>query len=603
MPLRPFQLFRSIAAESESSKRELHSIQTTNAERASRISRLAERKTQAFVELAQHYLPELSHQTLSDAWIEVRDEIRSLLLQKDDRIRSLQRDRQDAMERREELISQRDRVRDEMNQARIVLACKTGNFKKVLREDPAIIQCNDEIAMIDQEIECSLAHLTHAQEDAEKKLPAYEQCNLFQYLRDQDYGTPSYNARGMQRRWDRWVAKLTNYHSAKSSYDHLSETPQRLKQLIAEKQDRYQELLNRLELARENATEKFGVADQSKVWQDLGRRVGELDEAIEQTIWEESCVEDDLYELENVNGKYYEQALVVYRKFLSDLSPQILDVYAQCTPSPIDDQICARVRAIDQEITAEETATSNRAAKRKHLEKYIAGLAELRQRLRDLLRNTPADVEFADELCFDQQLRKMRERTKTPGDVWRQIRKSMVRSATRNRFDKHDPLGPLDATFKAAEALSPNGIVRPRADRTGTVLVQDRTFREDFRKERSSRGDEDGELGDELSFVTLAICNSIREAAAIRFELAKHRIKSFVCDWIPEISSTAEEEASESPDEIQVMVQVNSFERAHRILVQQRELDEASWSCPNCRLHVDRGYGVCHRCGKRRVRF
>ena len=103
MTLRPFELLRRIDRESKSTKLKIDSIRSKNIERTDRLQRLAERQTDAFVELARHYLPELSHRSLADAWTEVRGRIRELLLQKEDRRRTLNASLQETRAQREQL--------------------------------------------------------------------------------------------------------------------------------------------------------------------------------------------------------------------------------------------------------------------------------------------------------------------------------------------------------------------------------------------------------------------------------------------------------------------------------------------------------------------
>lgn len=360
MSVRPFELIRQLSRETEQAKLKIDAVRAKSIQRTERLRRLTERQTDAFVELAKHYLPKLSHCSLPDAWLEVRDQIGELLLQKDDRRRSLSAQLQEICSQRELLEQERERVRQDLDHARLVLSCKTGNYKKMMREDPAIIERLHRIDVVDEEIERGLAALEHVESDAMEKLPAYEQCNLFQYLLGRHFGTTNYCESGLERRWDRWVAKLIDFENAKAGFDHLTQAPDRLRDLIAEKQKLYRRLLEELDAARDKATERFGVADQTSTWQSLSKRVGMLDESIEQSRWTESCLADDLYEIENINGEFYDQAINVYFKFLGDLDPEILKVYAACTESPVDDEICARVRNVQNDIANQRLESKHR---------------------------------------------------------------------------------------------------------------------------------------------------------------------------------------------------------------------------------------------------
>ena len=64
-------------------------LQRAGADGPQQLQTLADERTAAFVELAQHYLPDLNHQTLSGAWFEVRGQIGEIFLLKEDRCRNL----------------------------------------------------------------------------------------------------------------------------------------------------------------------------------------------------------------------------------------------------------------------------------------------------------------------------------------------------------------------------------------------------------------------------------------------------------------------------------------------------------------------------------
>lgn len=250
MSIHPSQLFLSLTEASKRARREIASLNASAKERTERLKRLADQNTDAFVDLSEHYLPRLSRASLPSVWKEVRGKIGDILLEKEDRRRSISMRLADNQTAHAALVTKRELAQKELDDAKLILSCKAGNFKKMLREDPAIVASNDAIDQIDEEIECALVELDRAESDADSKLPAYESCNLFQYLRRQKYGTPEYAGNRLERHWDRWVAKLTGFPKANRSYGYLTEMPEHLGKLISKKQTRYQELLTELEEAR-----------------------------------------------------------------------------------------------------------------------------------------------------------------------------------------------------------------------------------------------------------------------------------------------------------------------------------------------------------------
>ena len=371
---------------------------------------MASRQTEAFIDLARHYLPDLTHRSLANAWHEVSNQIRDLFLLKNDKRRGLKEKLQQVQSRQQQLQQQLDELGEQLEHEKLVLSCKMGNYRKLLREDPRIKACNQAISNIDDQIESCLRQLDTAQSEAKSKLPEYEESSLFRYLRDRQYGTPAYEGGGLERHWDRWVAKLIDYDSANKSYHHLRTTPTFLKNLIDEKQARYRDLLKQLEETRHQAQEKFGVQKQTEIWQSLSQQVEDQTAAIEQARWEAATLKDEIYQLENINGDYYHQAVEIYRKFLAQLDPQILQVYAACTESPIDDEICARLRSIQGEIDAEQSRANDRSEEVVQQEQYLTDLRDLSQRLRAHMRQSPADLIFHGPVDLSSLLQQIRRR-------------------------------------------------------------------------------------------------------------------------------------------------------------------------------------------------
>ena len=216
MPVEPRSLLDHLVDQAESTRRSLKTTRQEQVEAPPRLRRLARRRTEAFCELARHYLPELTHEALAVAWVEVRDQIGDVLLRKNDQCRRLRTSLQQARSARQQAERELDSLQQQQEQARLDLAAKTGNYKRELRLDPSVSNCIEQIDKIDKEIERSLSELDTLQSHADRKLPDYEESSLFSYLNDRKFGTPAYQEDGLERRWDRWVAKLIDYEKAKA---------------------------------------------------------------------------------------------------------------------------------------------------------------------------------------------------------------------------------------------------------------------------------------------------------------------------------------------------------------------------------------------------
>lgn len=230
-------------------------LRIANRESPDRISEATKKRTDSIVDLARHYLPELTHRTLAATWDEVRDQIRDLMLLRDDACRRCQAKLDEAIAQRDELAVQFERVQEEHEKARRDLLAKTGNFRKSLRTDPQIESISKKIETIDSELQQTISTLELANKNANEKLPDYQACELFNYLREKQFGTPNYSSTGLVRRWDRWIARMVDYRQSDASFRYLTGTPIQLSELIRKKEQLYRHWLERLEEVRKQSDE------------------------------------------------------------------------------------------------------------------------------------------------------------------------------------------------------------------------------------------------------------------------------------------------------------------------------------------------------------
>ncbi|KAA5541351.1 hypothetical protein FYK55_17410 [Roseiconus nitratireducens] len=587
MPSTPSDLLQTLAKEKQRAHQQIEHLRSNDVRQSRRLRRLTEQRAGAFVNLARHYLPTLGQQHVTNAWKEVRDEIGQILRERNERVRFLQDQIDRARQTRTQLIRQRDEATKSLDRERLILSCKTGNFEKVMRDDPAVSRCMSEIKKLDQEMQRRLDQLEQVQQDARKKLPAYEQCQLFQYLRSQKFGTPEYRAGGVERRWDRWVAKLIGFQKANSGYEFLTQAPGRLAELIEEKQQRYRLCLRELESARERAKKMHGVDAQTNIWRSHSKRVRALDLAIEQSEWHLNHLTDECCELESLNGAYYDRAIKVFKDFLQSLEPEILTIYASCTESPADDAICERLRQIHDQIETQRRGCDQTDRRVQTLKAYASGLAELQSKLREHLRCLPDDVRFSDRLCLNEQLRRLSEQRRTPAEIWRRIRRSIIAtSPERQDSQTGESAGcshrrgrqfdAVEAAFAAAATPPPDQNDQEPPDDVGIVLP------------RSSPDDATS------GYASIAICRSGREASHIRELLEGQGITCFTC----QLPYTATEPTEQGQSlEHHVMAPSSQFNSARRFLTRRRNELETPWYCAACDSEVRHGYLVCHQCG------
>lgn len=89
---------------------------------------------------------------------------------------------------------------------------------------------------IQQELTEASERLRQATLQQARKAPAFESDPLFVYLWDRAWGTSEYRGRGLIRVLDGWVAHLSGYRQARSTFWMLNEIPRRLQERVTKLQ-------------------------------------------------------------------------------------------------------------------------------------------------------------------------------------------------------------------------------------------------------------------------------------------------------------------------------------------------------------------------------
>ncbi|MFK8112860.1 MAG: hypothetical protein AB8B91_11690 [Rubripirellula sp.] len=533
--------------EVEATSRAITDLQVENADAPQVLQALVRQRTDAFIDLAKHYLPDLTRRTINRSWREVRGRIRDLFLQQNDTSRGLHSQLEHVSQQCDELRAEVVQVQTQFDRARLDLASKTGNFKRELASNPQLIQCVEEIDQIDREIEHGLAQLEKMQSDANVKLPDYEACSLFCYLRDQKFGTPEYAGNRLERHWDAWVAQLIDFKNAKTSFDYLSQTPVFLRELIEEKSRRYHSLLKQLDQTREQARSQFGIDTQETFCRQLEDKLANSDQAWRGLQAERDCLQKEVDRVESIDSEHYQRAIDVYRQFLAELDEDTLRVYSECTASPVDDEICARLRKIDSEIAVVESQTSERNRRLVKLEFQRNGLRELAERITDRLQEGSITLSLDPAFRFEEQLSLLRDERIGPHDVWQNLLTAMPawRLPASGLRDAH--MDPVEASFVAAAET--DSIGEPdgrRLDESGIALLPP-----------LEKASESGKFG----FATLAMCRTEADANDATAILRATGVRCFV--HVP-VTSLADSKS------IRLMVAPNQFTLAREWLLDRQ---------------------------------
>lgn len=343
---------------------------------------LGEDRSDALVDLAKYYLPELTRESIESSWVEVRGAISQVMMRKEDQRRRVSAALADANDRR---YLQEDRFLDvntALDEAKSTQADLSSKVESELAADETFITLSSQAAVAEAALERAEANLSEIEQDAARKLPGYESSSLFKYLRDRKFGTEQYGKRGFTRRMDRWLATFIDYRKAKQGYEFLVKTPEQMREIIADDRSSLDTVMEDLEKRRDLVVDRLGLTAAIKKVEQLSRRresqLVELDKIREET----ETLERELTDLEDTRGEHYREAVTVFREMLAGFDVHDLVSKARRTPSLTDDQIVARIQGVDQKLDELDHETRQHHDEIRDMQRCVEALGRLIQRFR-----------------------------------------------------------------------------------------------------------------------------------------------------------------------------------------------------------------------------
>lgn len=345
-------------------------------------AQLDDQRGDALVKLAEHYLPELTPTAIRETWVEVQPGISQVLRRKEaecDRLRAGIDDLTHKRQVQDAALVEINRQRDEAREAQAALV---GQVEQQLRADAGFVQLSDRAAVAEAELERAEANLHEIEQDAAKKIPAYEQSALFSYLRDRNYGTSAYSHRGFTRRMDRWVAKLVDFNKAKQGYDFLRKTPEQMRKIIADDREALSLVMNELERQRDRVADEFGLPAQIQASNELESTrttqlslLGEIQKQID-------GLQSQLTDADDPRGSHYREAIGLFRDMLTQIDSRDLQRRAKSTLDLSDDQIVSQLMGVEAKI-GELSDAANAAQQRvARTQRFLEELGRVIQQFR-----------------------------------------------------------------------------------------------------------------------------------------------------------------------------------------------------------------------------
>ena len=332
--------------------------------------------------LAEHYLPDLTRESIQETWREARLAISDVLLRKEEHQRRIR----STMDELRASQSQQDRdlvaVGEQLDSANANVDRVALDVESKLQDSPDFVRLSGQAARAEVALERAEANLDEIEQDAATKLPAYDNSALFSYLRQSGFGTEAYASRGFTRRTDRWLATLIGYQKANQSYQFLTDTPVTMKQIIAQDREAFDTVMSELERIRNDVADELGLTEFVRQVDSLKTHRSDLLTEIESVRAKIDAVGTEQAELQQSRGIYYREAVDLFRQMLQRCDTGELKQRARITPDITDDQIVARLSGIDSSIADADRSSKQFQGRITDTQSLLRGMGQVIQRFR-----------------------------------------------------------------------------------------------------------------------------------------------------------------------------------------------------------------------------
>ena len=380
--------------------------------------------------LAEHYLPELTADAIASTWKEVQSAISVVLLQKEDEERNLQAELRQLHSNR--IVSEQALVKsNDLLDAAVTLHNEvSAEVEGRLQHDARFVELADRAAIAESALERAESNLHEIDQDAARKLPAYEASALFQYLYDGGYGGSEYKRRGLTRRIDRWLARYIEFNQARKGYDFLQQTPDQMRKIIADDRRALGVVMEELERKRDHVADECGLPGKIQETEQLTRQRAQNLQTLDYILESADAAERRVSDIEDPRGSYYRKAIELFRETLQDFKASDLKQRASETFDDLtDDQIVSRLVGVESDRGDLEQATCRRREALKQQRKVLEELGRVIQRFRaahfDSTRSQFLDsLNIAEELEYTEDAEDARK-------LWQRIRRAQ-------RWGDHD---------------------------------------------------------------------------------------------------------------------------------------------------------------------
>jgi hypothetical protein len=410
---------------------------------------LLTRRGEALVELARHFLPDITRPTIESTFAGIRSDLLAILARKERREAELH----DLVTAGEKAAQEHDAAIDDVTKR---LNEKVALRERLETEVAETLKKNDDFQQrstlalqAEEKLHRNEQRVSEIQAESREKLPNYENSRLFRYLYDRGFSTPEYKAEGLTRTLDRWVARLIGFNDARNGYEFLMKTPELVGEEVRRRRELFTELMQQVEAIQKAEADKAGLTAVLEQGEQLGDERDKLVSELEQIRQKAQEFRNELAELGRLQNAFYNEAIERFRSFLGDAKLALIEQRARQTPETADDAIVAELADLDRQMNDLKPRADDLASRREAADSMREGFDQVVRRFRQNNFDSQRSI-LADGFDLRRALGRYNDGMLDAEGLW-----DSIRSAQQFR-----PHWVESTTAGAAEVLaSPNGRV------------------------------------------------------------------------------------------------------------------------------------------------
>ena len=340
------------------------------------IKDLVKSKNNAFLRLANIYLPELSETDIDQTLSEMESQIDLIYEDKQDRINRVtllikgnQSDTLDYSQKLESIEEQIDQKSEQLDRTNLLI-------KESLESNTEYVSLLDKIETMDQEIKDLTVDAEKLAKEIEVQTQTYTSSKLFMYLLNK--GFDENGSFG-----DKVLSKWINYSDAKKRYDVLQEIPKAAEDNLSTLQGEYENLENQLVLITKETEKEFNLPSLLRFIEEMEIQKNTFDRTLDELHQDQERYDFEMNQLDSLTGSYHQKAISNIVSYLKGKEPKELIEIALRTDTADDDNLVSDINDYNAQIKALEGTLPALKKEKQKAQEIVSGLESIRSNFRN----------------------------------------------------------------------------------------------------------------------------------------------------------------------------------------------------------------------------